>query len=703
MAEIKETPGPNTGPILLTEVKSPAEIADDAAKRLVVEDARTTRSWIESRFFQIRWIEVDLLYQSPPTLRTWEGTSLPKANIAKFTVATHTNAIVNKLVAGLFYENPPFKLRAYPGTTANTVRAIETVESVQLEQMNFEQEVKYGLFSAVLNGTGIWKWGWTEYYKTVYEFEQVSQPLKDGNGNEISTEESDKFYKIPKEILVARPFFMNCDIRHVLVDPGCRTPDIRDAKFVIHEFATTYRDLLKRKDEVYYDPKTGKPIYRYNLPSEEVIKSWFDHTKPPAVRPEETTDNTNTINGQWVQHAAPLFEKTTADPLDEPLQLLERWDNDKVITVLNERLVIRNEPNPLGKIPFFSVCWWMIQDCFWALGLGIVLGGEQRLQQGFINSIADIGTLAANQPIIRARGANINTQQVRSRLGGFIDVDGNPKEALHPMDLPKIQPEMFSIVAQSESRTAENSGANAPLTMGTLTPGHAQGQIGRSAAGAGGIMQAANDRLGGLIEDFNRQVYKPFLWEIHEMNKNFLPPSVYRQILGQELGKDFKASMKDFMQTSIKSFDVLAGAHLAAKQQMAQSMPLIMQYFTNPAISANLADINQEYIDYGEILHMQTDVGGWGGNYYSIVKKMTPDMIARRKAQSPAAAQQAKIQGQSQLLAQKQQGEAQNAEIEWQQRAAGDILRHAIEAEGSTEALTGLPGGGGLGGSELAG
>jgi hypothetical protein len=59
MAEIQATPGPTTGPILLEEVKSPAEIADEAAKRLVVEDARQTRSWIESRFFQIRWIEVD--------------------------------------------------------------------------------------------------------------------------------------------------------------------------------------------------------------------------------------------------------------------------------------------------------------------------------------------------------------------------------------------------------------------------------------------------------------------------------------------------------------------------------------------------------------------------------------------------------------------------------------------------------------------
>ena len=581
--------------------------------------------------------------------------------------------------------------------------------------MNFAQEAKYGFFSCLLFGTAIWKWGWTEYYEDTYEFEPVGQPVQDAQGNEISTEESDKFYKIKKERLVARPFFQACDIRHVLVDPGCRVPDIRTAKFVIHEFAVTYRDLIRMKDEVYYDPNTGKPIYRYNLPSEEEIKSWFDHSKPPATAPSETQDNTNTINGQWIQHAAPMFEKTTADPLDEPLQILERWDNEKVITVLNERRVIRNEPNPLGKIPFFSVGWWMIQDCFWSIGLGIVLGGDQRLQQGFINAIADIGTLAANQPIIRSRGANINTQQVRSRLGGFIDVTGNPKEALHPMDLPKIQPEMFSIISASEARTEANTVGNAPTGMGSLTAGHSQGQIGRSAAGAGGIMQAANDRLGGLVEDFNRQVYKPFLWAVHEMNKNFLPPTVYREILSQQLGDSFKASMQDFMKAGIKSFDVLAGAHMAVKQQMAQSMPLLMQYFMSPQLASQVADINEEYIDFGELVHMLTDVGGWGGGqYYSILKPLTDAMKAKRQQNSPAAVAQIRAQGQ--VAAQKQKGDSQlqlaaqqaqaktaQMEQEWTGRAAGDVIRHSIEAASAPEEITGEPGGAGLGGSELAG
>lgn len=711
MSLIKELPGTSLhGVIAAEQVKSPSEVDNDAALKIVTRDADNTKAWITQRYFNIRWIEVDLLYQSPPVLRTWEGSSVPKANIAKFTVATHVNAINSKLIGGLFYEEPPFNLMPRPSTSANTTRSIEEIHSYELDKMGFKQEVKYGFFSCLLNGTGIWKWGWKEYHETDYDFEPMGDPVTYQGDNDktvsIPTQDSDKFRMIPKDKLIAHPFFENCDIRQVLVDPNCRVPDIRAAKFVIHEFPVTFRDLLRMKDEVYYD-ESDTPVYRYNLPSEAEIRAWFE--------PPQATDQVNSIvatsstssgvnNGNFIAHAAPLFQKTTEDPLDEPLQILERWDNEKVLTVLNGKRVIRNEPNPFGCIPFYSVNWWMIQDCFWGIGLGTALGGEQRLQQGFINSVADIGTLAANQPIIRSRGANVNTQQVRSRLGGFIDVDGDATKALHPMDLPRVQPELFQIVSASEARTEDISGASSALTMGTMKGGHSQGQIGRSATGAGGLMQAAVDRIGGLVEDFNRQVFQPWLWKMYDLNRLFLPAQVYRNILNDTMATDIQASFKDYLKgkRGIETFNVLAGSHMAARQQMAQSMPLIMQYFSQPALAEQVADINQEYIDFGELLHMLTDVSGWGSaTYNSIVKKMPPEMIKMRADQKAAAGQQ-KTQSAIQIDAAKTRNKSQLQEQDWTQRAAGDIIRHGIESVGGSEAVTGEPGGQGLGSGELS-
>lgn len=689
------------GPIDFKDVVSPAEVKDNAALKMVTRDAASARSWIESRYFNVRWIEIDLLYQSPPTQRVWEGTSIPKANIAKFTVATHVNAINSKLIGGLFYEETPFNLVPRSSMSQDSVRAIEELSSTQLDEMGFKQEVKYGLFSTLLNGTGIWKWGWKEYTETEWEFTPKELPAKysdpnTGDDKEIPTQDSDAFYMKPVDKLRAHPYLENCDIRQVLPDPGLQVPDISKAKWVIHEFPVTYRDLIKMSHEFYYNEKNEK-IFRYNLPSEKEIRMWFE---PPVTEPNAAQaqaagiDQTSSI---YVQHAAGPFTKTTEDPLDEPLLIQERWDSEKVMTVLQGIRLIRNEPNPLGCVPFYSVAWWMIQNSFWGIGLGTALGGEQRLQQGFINAVADVGTLAANQPIIRSRGANVNTQQVRARLGGFIDVDGDVQKALMPMELPKIQSEMFSVVQASEQRTESTSGASAQLTMGS-SPGKAT-SLGRTATGAGGMIQAAVDRIGGLVEDFNRQVFQPFLWQMYELNRKFLPPTVYREILSDVLGTEFKATIQDFVKAKkgIKTFEVLAGSHLAARQQMAQSMPLIMQYFTNPALAGQIADINGEYVDFSELLHMMTDVSGWGSSaYYSILKPLTPAMKQQRAAQANAKADQAK-EANDQKFKQKAQLQEQN----WTQRAAGDIIRHSIQTVGSPQSIEGAPGGKGLGGGEL--
>ena len=126
-----------------------------------------------------------------------------------------------------------------------------------------------------------------------------------------------------------------------------------------------------------------------------------------------------------------------------------------------------------------------------------------------------------------------------------------------------------------------------------------------------------------------------------------------------------------------------------------------MQYFSNPALAEQIADINGEFIDFGELLHMLTDVSGWGSaSYYSIVKPLTPDMIARRKAQAEAAQNQ-KLNQQMTLNNQKTAQKSQLMEQDWTQRAAGDIVRHSIETVGGPESIQGTPGGSGLGGSEL--
>jgi hypothetical protein len=670
------------------------EVYDEQrAIAITVQDAESAEAWLESHYFSVRWIESDIMYQNPPVIKVWENTTVPRANVTRFTVATHINALLAQVTNGMFYEDPPFILRPRPSTTADTVRAITAILGAQLDEINIEEEIEAGLFSALLFGTGIWKFGWKTETKISKRYERKEQPLTIDIGSKkfvAPTKRSQQFDVIETENVCNRPYFENVDVRHILVDPGCRKGDIRKAKFVIHRIPVTFRELMKMRDE---QESLGGSMY--DLPSEETIKSWF--SDPQETEQTQGDDTSVQLPGSspYLHHAAPRFQKTTQDPLDEPLELLERWTDEMVITVLNRTSVIRNEVNPLGRKPFLSVNWWNIPDAFWGLGLGQLLSSEQRIQQGLTNAALDIASLILNPLVVRSRGANVTSQSIRQRIGGIIDCDGDPEKAFRYQEVPEVPSEIFAQIQQSEARSEATSGANELLTQGNM-PAQGRTSLGRTATGASALSSAASSRVGKFVEDFNRQVFSPLLWSMHEMNCERLPVKDLHEILNEELGEAFQIDEVDFFNAAIRSFDILAGSHLAVKQQMSQSVVLMSQLFESPQIMSELAKIGK-YVDVQEILHMIADLSGFK-NYYDIVKKLTPEMEQRMAQQNPANQQ---LQQKAQLQQQKGQIDEGINTQKTIERAVERLLVNAMLRSGQNQAVTGEPTGEGFGSNEL--
>jgi len=620
----------------------------------------------------------------------WEGTNQPKANVNRFTVAETVNAIHPQIMNGLFYEEPAFMLRPQPNQDPNTTRAISALISEQLREMEIRLEVDLGIFSALIFGTAIFKWGFKSFVKKTFKYMKAGEGIKIPGAlpgapeQVIETSDSAAYKKVENEIDIHIPTFENKDVRYVLVDPGCRVPDIRKAKFVIDRVYKTFHDLMALKDEEYVvtsESGSQKLVKRYDLPSEETIKSWFE---PPLNQVGVPPNSAITMGDQVsIHHAQPQFKKTTADPLDEPLEVLERWDNNKVITVLQRVKVIRNEPNEWNEIPFLSVNWWNIPDAFYGLGLGRVIGVEQRVQAGLINACLDLASLIVNPMYIRARGANIQTQQIRQRIGGIIDADVGPNygvksaaDAFHMLTPPVIPSEIIQQIAMSQARVERTSGANEQLTMGA-TPGSPKSSLGRSGTGAAGIIQATMNRIGGFAEAFVRQVYEPLLYKIHEMNKDKLPTAYIQKILGDKLGEAFKLDMGNFL-NSHAQFEVLAGSHLAAKAQMAQSLFVMLQTFESAPLMDQLNKISNKKVNIEELFHMIHDVSGWK-NYYKIIEDMTPEEKARMEANSPAAAQAMKLQGQAAMTDKKFSNDQKLVDQENEARVVRDMFREILK------------------------
>jgi hypothetical protein len=211
----------------------------------------------------------------------------------------------------------------------------------------------------------------------------------------------------------------------------------------------------------------------------------------------------------------------------------------------------------------------------------------------------------------------------------------------------------------------------------------------RSGTGAAAVIQANASRLDNPIGRVIRQVFEPWLEVMDELNNDLLPTSVLNRILGEQMGKDAAKSVDhiEFRNAQLQ-YEVLAGAHLGAKREMAQFLPIMMQIIAAPAFNQGLTQAGMKW-NFPQIFKMYAAAAGWKYSQEFLVS-MTPEEIKQRDANSPAgvqarqaqiaqAAQDKKFQQEQALQEQEQLGKASNEVV----RAATE---HALQPE-----ITGEP------------
>jgi hypothetical protein len=659
---VSSTGNITTDDVVLQGPTLAAKYTDEGTAKLVVGDMARAQAFQVEKQWTLHWNESDVLYQSPRGADTFEKSVVSRSNVARFTVAKQVNTLAPMIEQGLFYETPPFLIRPRPGQNQRTAFAKMALYGALLDEIDFQGECGLAIEGGVNSGTAICKGGWCTEKKTIRTQVRKASPVKVSmpfapDGAMVHTAESDEFDVVETEVTINRPFFEWVPLGSIYVDPKWKSANRLDkAKYVIHQTYPTFNDLDKLREDDSYD-----------IPSEQELKDYFfahegDATPPSVITQQET-------NNAAIYHGAADNEVTSEDPMERPIEMLERWDDTYVRTILrtdDDHVVVirKNYQHGMRRHCFFSWNFWNIPGAGYGLGVGRLAGSDQRVEKGLVDGALDILSFALNPSYYRARGANVPTQQIRTRLGGIVDVDapehGTARDAFGIIEQPKVPAEVFPLLQNAQQSSQSTTGADEAFGQGSI-PGRGSSVV-RTATGAGGVIAANAGRIQGPVGRFVRGIFLPFIEMLDEMCKERLPLTEMREILGKELGDAFEMDEADFLNSNDK-FEVLAGAKLAAKKAMAQALPLMIQVLENPALIAQL-NATGYTVDAKLLFDMFMEVSEWRDNR-ELIRPMTPPEAQKFAAANPGIQ---KVQGDLAVVAAKH--EAKSQEIDQNHEAA---------------------------------
>lgn len=652
----------------------------DAAVALVIQDTERAEKFLETRLWVSEWRNCKVLYEAPVQIQYWRDTVVPRASNPYALVSQHVRPILDMAMKAVFAGNPPFAIRPTLATPWAIAEAHEQILKVQAQATSLREQSRLMLKDALIFGTGIGKWGWEMVKVKRHIFERKADPMQIPSGIPgqppmiVETAESEELKETVIEETISRPYFRRVEVNHLLVDPTLRVPDIREAKYVVHRDFLSIRELNELRG---YEG--------WNIPSEEELRSLVE---PPAEKaPDDPLENESFVNPLQGHRPLPRYLDSSNDPMDHKLEVLERWDNESVMVVLQRKVLIRNEANPFSAIPFVSCFWDDLPGCFYSFGIARRIGPVQMHMQGLRNARLDEISLGLMPMWKVQRGTNSATQPIRMYPGAFIFEDG--KDSITPLERQPVLPDAYREEEVLTLDAEKTTGANEMLIQGTM-PQRSRSSMGRTATGAAALAEASNSRIQSFVDCFLTQAFIPVISSFLKMNRQRLPLTMARALTGtsqwaqyeEALGGEFLWSFRNSADLEVEP---LAGSDMGAKRALGQTLPIEIQLFSSPAVQESLQAAGKT-VNWLEMMRRLEQVTGWK-SLQSILTDVTPQQQQQRVASNPEFIKaQATKQRVAQIHQQKMQQISAQNEAKIQQidaqgvaKAAQYILTKAME------------------------
>jgi hypothetical protein len=606
---------------------------------MVLADVVISEKFLQSKGRPQEWNTIDDLYRASVLVDFWPN-GKPKAHLSMPVVLEVVETILPQAHLSFFSDKQPFLLTAKGKTTPAAARTAAKVLSWALKCAGFKEEIRKMLKCCLLYGFCVGKWGWRAGSKKQKVYKRGA------DGIEAHTSDVD----------MSEPTFDYVELRNILVDASLRSHDIRNSRFVVQQSFVTAEDLDEMREQ--FD----------NIPSRAALREIL------ARKDEPTTDSMRGTKEQPSRdlQAERQGAETSIDPLKQPLELLEYWTKDRVITVLQRKIVIRNEENEFDRLPFVSCSFIDVLGSAYGFGLGKLLEGEQKFQIGTINAWINALSLTLSPAFHRKKGLTPASQTIELGPGKVVNDDGD----LTPIPMVNITEQSLLAVQTSEARSRQRVGANFGAEMPT--------QAMRTAEGVHEFTAGLQVRLQYFVENFSDLVFVPVLESFICLAKDHLTPEEINSILTDEDGKVFEGEILE-VYNGYYGIEALSSTKMAARRAMASMVPMLMQLVSAQPVQDSLV-LQGKKVDYKELLDQLLDLSGWDAP--GLITDMSPADQQRAAMGNPAmmkmAADKAKMD-------QQQQNTLEQIEATGTARAGVQVVRHVLDESKAPEPQSPLP------------
>ncbi len=615
----------------------------------------------------VRWNIADALYYGWLPAKTWEGTAIPRASLGMPIVFDQIQAALPAISQEIFApQDEWFQVETEEGATVQEARQVQEHLSYVLEHSKND----YGLSAR---------------NELELAFESM---LLYGNGG----------IGIEWDPVLNRAVVQWVDTRDFYVDPGCPIPNIDESRAVIRRKMMTVDELVMRRQ----DP-------RMKIPEDGVL---YSMSKTPLfANADATKQSAEAIRGV---NYAPNVTDYSPYPADRKIEVLIYYSKTRIIWLLNRQLVIYNEENPYGFIPFCFAPCYIVPGRFYAQAIADVQEGNQRYVEALLNARLDALTLEIMPPRIYKQGALLTPSQIRWRPGATYQAgDTKDMALLQPQSqMTNVFSEIQYITDASEKRTGINS-----MNSGIPHPSNTN----RTATGVNAVSSGSMSRLRYLVSNIENYLIIPLLYKLYSLVQKHTLPDQKLSGLSKE-GALTKVDTNSFQ--GKMRFRMLASSKMMTRDKLASVFPVLAQYMMNGTFVSEIQKTGKT-IDFEEMFQLLRDATGTGRLYNFIrtlseeekkaMQQPSPEVLAEqqqsqaelqtrlqmgdKKSQTDIAVAQIKSQPNPQEMEQEQQRfmmdmDREKARIHSEQtlakiKAQSEMEKHRIDAAGKQQELQG--------------